>query len=348
MTAFESHAEATAVAEREPLLEVQHLDRSFLLPRRSLTGPRERLHAVRDVSLTLRRGERLGIVGESGSGKSTLARMLVALDRPDSGSIRYLGQDITGLNERQLRAFRRDCQIVFQDPVGSLDPRMKVGSIITEPLRALGVEGDPRDRLAELLTAVGLSMEAADRYPHEFSGGQRQRIAIARALAPRPKVLVADELVSALDVSVRAQILNLLFDLGESYDLTLVLISHDLSVVHRVCDRVAVMYLGSVVELGPTGALFEDPEHPYTRALLEAIPTLDSGLPTPPPPVHETQARGDASSSCAYTPRCPLVHERCHREAPALRGPAGMGEAEHLAACHLAFEPTSTQEDVRR
>ena len=340
MTSAQPLGGATATPVEEPLLAVSHLERSFTLPRQSLLGPRRRLRAVQDVSLALQRGERLGIVGESGSGKSTLARMLVALDRPDSGSIRYRGREITGLSERDLRDFRRDCQIVFQDPVGSLDPRMRVRSIITEPLRALGIDEDPEARLSELLEAVALPAEAADRYPHEFSGGQRQRIAIARALAPRPKVLIADELVSALDVSVRAQILNLLFDLGESYDLTLVLISHDLSVVHRVCDRVAVMYLGSVVELGPTGALFGAPEHPYTRALLEAIPTLDSALPTPPPPSHGRASPAEPPAGCAYTTRCPLVHDRCHVEAPALRGPADPPvEPAHLAACHLAFGP---------
>ena len=211
----------------------------------------------------MRRGETFGVVGESGSGKSTLVRLLLGLEQPDEGSVRYLGGDL-----------RREVQVVFQDPVSSLDPRMRVRQIVAEPLTVMHLPGDHRARADELLQAVGLPPGSGDRYPHEFSGGQRQRIAIARALAPRPQVLLADEPVSALDVSVRAQILNLLEDLRTGFDLTLVLVSHDLSVVRHMCDRTAVMYLGEMVELGPTADLFAHPQHAYTKQLLEAIPRL--------------------------------------------------------------------------
>ena len=203
------------------------------------------------------------MVGESGSGKSTLVRLLLGLERPDSGTVSYRGPNL-----------RRDVQVVFQDPVSSLDPRMRVRQIVEEPLRVMGSDGSRRARVDDLLEAVGLPAGSADRFPHEFSGGQRQRIAIARALAPRPRVLLADEPVSALDVSVRAQILNLLEDLRSGFDLTLVLVSHDLSVVRHMCDRTAVMYLGEMVELGPTAELFQQPRHTYTRELLDSIPRL--------------------------------------------------------------------------
>ena len=320
-----------------PPLEVDDVSRSFRLARTSLRGPPPRLHALRGVSLSLAEGERLGVVGESGSGKSTLARLLVALDHPQVGSVRYRGQEIAHAGERELRDFRRRVQIIFQDPTGSLDPRLRVRDLVTEPLRALGVEEDHEARLQELLDAVGLPAGSADRYPHEFSGGQRQRVAIARALAPRPEVLIADEPVSALDVSVRAQILNLLFDLGEAYDLSLVLISHDLSVVHHVCDRVAVMYLGAIVEIGPTSDLFARPQHPYTQSLLRAIPTLFGGLPEATPAPDAPVSSTDLPTGCAFANRCPLVHDLCLTEAPPLHtGEDGGG---HGAACHLAFTP---------
>src|SRR5581483_11822810 len=209
------------------------------------------------------RGEPLGVVGESGSGKTTLMRLLLGLERPDQGTVSYLGKDL-----------RREVQVVFQDPASALDPRMRVAEIITEPLRVLRLPGDRQARLFELLDAVGLPRDAAGRYPHEFSGGQRQRIAIARALAPHPRVLIGDEPVSALDVSVRAQILNLLEDLRAGFDLTLVLVSHDLSVVRHMCERVLVMSRGEVVEQGPSREIFRSPKHPYTRLLLDSIPTL--------------------------------------------------------------------------
>ena len=246
------------------LFRVEHVTRRFPLPRTRLFGPRRSLTAVDDVSLVLRREETLGLVGESGSGKTTLMTLLLGLERPDQGSITYLGQSL-----------RRDVQVVFQDPASALDPRMRVDQIIMEPLHVLRIPGDHRTRLAELMDAVGLPLAYARRYPHEFSGGQRQRIAIARALAPRPRVLIGDEPVSALDVSVRAQILNLLEDLRVGFHLTLLLVSHDLSVVRHMTDRVMVMQQGRVVEEGVTREVFRAPRHPYTRLLLESIPRLN-------------------------------------------------------------------------
>lgn len=239
--------------------------------------------AVDGVSLTVASGQRLGIVGESGSGKSTLIRMLAALDSPTSGTIMFRGRDITGARERDLGELRAAVQLVFQDPRSSLDPRMRVGDIITEPLRSRllrvrkDVPTDPKARLAEVIAAVGLPPDSATRYPHEFSGGERQRIAIARALAPAPDVLIADEPVSALDVSVRAQVLNLLNDLVSSYGLTLIMVSHDLSVVRHVCDSVIVMRNGRIEESGPTAEVYANPKAPYTAELLAAVPTIRLG-----------------------------------------------------------------------
>ncbi|MFI7419828.1 ATP-binding cassette domain-containing protein [Nonomuraea sp. NPDC049684] len=258
------------------LIEARRLSRVYRRPRTSLTRPGAPVHALREVSLTVRRGERFGIVGESGSGKSTLLRLLCGLDRPTGGSVVFDGREITGLPERRLRFLRENLQIVFQDPMSSLDPRMRVRDLVAEPLVALGLPVG--GRVAELLEAVGLPASAADRYPHQFSGGQRQRIAVARALAPRPKVLVADEPVSALDVSVRGQILNLLADLVDELGLTLVFVSHDLSVVRHVCETVAVMSGGEIVETGPVDDVWAAPRHPYTRDLLQAVPTLEGLL----------------------------------------------------------------------
>jgi ABC-type glutathione transport system ATPase component len=247
----------------ETLFTVQHVTRQYALPRTSLFGPNTLLKAVDDVSFELKREETLGIVGESGSGKTTLMKLLLGLERCDSGTVTYHGKSL-----------RHEVQVVFQDPASALDPRMRVGDIILEPLRVLRTGGDNAARLTELMEAVGLPLGYARRYPHEFSGGQRQRIAIARALAPRPKVLIGDEPVSALDVSVRAQILNLLEDLRLGFQLTLILVSHDLSVVRHMTDRVLVMQQGRVVEEGPTGQVFRAPRHPYTRLLLDSIPRL--------------------------------------------------------------------------
>ncbi len=261
----------------EPLIAVRDLHRVYLRPRTSLRRPPPRVAALRGVSFDISAGQRFGIVGESGSGKSTLLRLLCALDTPTSGSIRFAGREITGRPERELRFLRREMQIVFQDPMGSLNPRMRVRDIICEPLVAQG-HRHRSGRLRELLAAVGLQPDAGDRFPHQFSGGQRQRISIARALATSPSVLVADEPVSSLDVSVRAQILNLLADLVAEYSLTLVFVSHDLSVVQRVCDTVAVLHDGELVELGPTSQLYDAPRHPYTRRLVASIPTVRRAL----------------------------------------------------------------------
>jgi ABC-type glutathione transport system ATPase component len=245
------------------LFRAEHLTRRFWLPRARLFGPRRALTAVDDVSFELAREETLGVVGESGSGKTTLMKLLLGLERPDEGQVTYIGSSL-----------RREVQVVFQDPSSALDPRMRVEDIILEPLRILRIEEDHQARLRELLEATGLPPTSARRYPHEFSGGQRQRIAIARALAPRPRVLIGDEPVSALDVSVRAQILNLLEDLRVGFQLTLVLVSHDLSVVRHMTDRVLIMQHGKIVEEGPTLEVFRAPEHPYTRLLLDSIPRL--------------------------------------------------------------------------
>ncbi|MGP3941418.1 MULTISPECIES: ATP-binding cassette domain-containing protein [Streptomyces] len=258
-------------------ISVRDVTRDYRRPRTSLRHPSPPVHALRGISFAVPAGQRFGIVGESGCGKSTLLRILAGLDRPTSGSVAIDGRDITGLRERQLRFVRERLQLVFQDPMSSLDPRMRVGDIVAEPLVAQG-HGNRRERVAELLEAVGLRADAADRYPHQFSGGQRQRISIARALAPRPKIIVADEPVSALDVSVRAQVLNLIADLVDELNLTLVFVSHDLSVVRHVCDRVAVMHNGQIVETGATEQVYEDPQHSYTRRLISAVPTLGKAL----------------------------------------------------------------------
>ncbi|MGW7689794.1 ATP-binding cassette domain-containing protein [Streptomyces asiaticus] len=258
-------------------VSVRDVTRDYQRPRTSLLRPSPPVQALRGVSFSVPQGQRFGIVGESGCGKSTLLRILAGLDRPTSGSVAIDGRDITGLRERQLKFVRERLQLVFQDPMSSLDPRMRVGDIVAEPLVAQGL-GNRRERVAELLEAVGLRADAANRYPHQFSGGQRQRISIARALAPRPKIIVADEPVSALDVSVRAQVLNLIADLVDELSLTLVFVSHDLSVVRHVCDRVAVMHAGQIVETGATEQVYEDPQHSYTRRLIAAVPTLGKAL----------------------------------------------------------------------
>ena len=258
-------------------LSVRDVTRDYRRPRTSLLHPSAPVHALRGVSFDVAAGERFGIVGESGCGKSTLLRIIAGLDRPTTGKVVVEGREITNLRERQLQFLRERLQLVFQDPMGSLDPRMRVRDIIGEPLVAQD-RGGRRERVGELLQAVGLRPDAADRYPHQFSGGQRQRISIARALAPRPHILVADEPVSALDVSVRAQVLNLIADLVDELSLTLVFVSHDLSVVRHICDRVAVMHQGQIVELGPIDEVYNNPQHPYTRKLIAAIPTLAKAL----------------------------------------------------------------------
>jgi len=260
-----------------PLLRVENLVREYVLPRERLFQPPPRVHALNGVSFTIEAGRSLGIVGESGSGKSTLARLVMALDAPTAGRVLLQGRDLHALPHAELRRARRDFQMVFQDPYGSLDPRQTVERIVTEPLAAQGDvdRAEQHRRAAEALDAVGLRRNDLGKYPHEFSGGQRQRIAIARALITRPRLIVADEPVSALDVSVQAQVLNLMQDLQAAFGITYMLISHDLAVVHHLCDDVAVLWQGRIVEQGPPEQLFRAAQHPYTRTLLEAVPEAE-------------------------------------------------------------------------
>jgi peptide/nickel transport system ATP-binding protein len=257
-----------------PLLQVDHLVREYALPRETLWGTPAKVRALDGVSFAIEAGRSLGIVGESGSGKSTLARLVMALDQPTSGSVRLLGRDLHALPREALRQARRDIQMVFQDPYGSLDPRQTIARIVAEPLAAQAdtSRDEQRQRTGDAVQSVGLRASDLQKYPHEFSGGQRQRIAIARALITRPRLIVADEPVSALDVSVQAQVLNLMQDLQVQLGITFMLISHDLAVVHHLCDEVAVLWQGRIVEQGPPERLFRAAEHPYTRALLEAVP----------------------------------------------------------------------------
>jgi peptide/nickel transport system ATP-binding protein len=268
-----STSEAAPLVQLEHLVHVEHLTKRYRLPRERLFAPPRFVPALTGVSLTVRAGRSLGIVGESGSGKSTLARLIMALERPTAGTVNMLGRDLNQLAPGLLRAARRDFQMVFQDPYGSLDPRQSVARIIAEPLTVIDAartRTEQREQVALVLEAVGLRRADLDKYPHEFSGGQRQRIAIARALVTRPKLIVADEPVSALDVSVQAQVLNLLADLQRQFGVTFILISHDLAVVDHLCDDVIVLYQGQIVEQGDPSQLFVRPTHPYTQALVEA------------------------------------------------------------------------------
>ena len=257
-----------------PLVKVENLVREYTMPREKLFEPPGKVHALNDVSFTIESGRSLGIVGESGSGKSTLARLVMALDKPTSGRVLMSGRDLHTLPREELRLARRDFQMVFQDPYGSLDPRQTIERIVTEPLAAQGgaSRNELKTRAAQALDSVGLRSNDLGKYPHEFSGGQRQRIAIARALITKPKLIVADEPVSALDVSVQAQVLNLMQDLQANFGITYMLISHDLAVVHHLCEEVAVLWQGRIVEQGPPERLFSAAQHPYTRALIEAVP----------------------------------------------------------------------------
>ncbi len=320
------------------LVECRRLTKEFPIHRGLLRRRVGAIRAVDRVDLALEAGECVALVGESGSGKTTLARCLVRLIEPTSGQILFRGEDLLALRGGELRRRRREFQIVFQDPYGSLDPRMRVGRILAEPLEvhALVPHRDRRRRVAELLELVGLPASAAERYPHEFSGGQRQRIGIARALATQPSLLVADEPVSALDVSVQAQIVNLLMRLRRQLGLTLLIIAHDLRVVRRIADRVAVMYLGRIVEQAATKDLFSRPQHPYTVSLLSAVPEVDTArrrrrivlsgeLPSPANP----------PTGCAFHPRCPIAEARCRKDEPALAETA----TGHDAACFFPGEP---------
>lgn len=262
-----------------PLLQVTDLVRTYTLPREHLFRPPGQVQALRGVSFTMATGRSLGVVGESGSGKSTLARLVMALDAPTAGSVQLLGRDLHQLAPEALRVARRDFQMVFQDPYGSLDPRQTVARIVTEPLQAQGEtsRAAQREQAGAVLAQVGLRSTDLDKYPHEFSGGQRQRIAIARALITRPRLIVADEPVSALDVSVQAQVLNLMQDLQQSFGITYMLISHDLAVVNHLCDEVVVLYQGQIVERGAPTELFRNAQHPYTRTLVAAVPQVQPG-----------------------------------------------------------------------
>ena len=321
-----------------PFLEVEGLAKHFPAGARALGRPRRLLKAVDGVSFSLERGGSLGLVGESGCGKSTTARVLVGLHRATAGSVKLDGVELTTLSRRERRPYARRMQMIFQDPYASLDPRQTVASTLEEPLRIHGL-GKPRERRLRalaLLEAVGLNPRHVNRYPHEFSGGQRQRIGIARALALEPELIVCDEPVSALDVSIQAQILNLLEELQRRFGLAYLFIAHDLAVVRHVCDSIAVMYLGKVVELAERDALFSAPRHPYTQALLSAVPLPD--------PVAEAERRrvvleGDVPSpldppaGCAFHPRCPargqVEGDLCERSVPSLTGEG------HRSACHL-------------
>jgi peptide/nickel transport system ATP-binding protein len=318
------------------ILTAKGLRREFVTKKPFFGAPTV-VKAVDGVDLEIQKGETFAIVGESGCGKSTLARLLVRLIDPTEGEVWYEGTDIAHIPADGMRALRRDLQFVFQDPFSSLNPRMTVGALIEEPLRAHGI-GDAierRQRVAELLTRVGLTPAHADRFPHEFSGGQRQRIGIARALATGPKVLIGDEPVSALDVSIQAQVINILEDLKEEFGLTLVIIAHDLAVIRHMADRVAVMYLGEIVEVAPAADLFAGPRHPYTEALLAAIPIASVGARRA-----ETRLSGDLPnpidppSGCRFHTRCPYAENRCAQSRPTL-SPAGDGRA---VACHRAEE----------
>ena len=317
-----------SAAGGDPVLEIDHVSKRYRTHRGA--SAEEGVHALADVSLAVRPGESLGIIGESGSGKSTLVRMLLALEEPTSGEVRFRGDRVSGRPEREITPLRRAVQVVFQDPMASLDPRMRIRSTIAEPLRALKIEGDHTARVRDLLAQVGLPSDAGESYPHEFSGGQRQRIAIARALAPHPEVLIADEPVSALDVSVRAQVLNLLGQLRAEFGLTLVFVSHDMSVIRYICDRVAVIYRGRIVEVAETSDLYRRPAHPYTQTLLAAVPRI--GEPLPPEP-DRGEAEQRPSSGCAFAPRCPIAIDRCWTERPELAPVSTGGSGE--AACHV-------------
>ena len=318
---------------KEVLLQVTDLVKWFPVKKWFFEKPAN-VKAVDGVSFDVYKGETLGIAGESGCGKSTLLRTLLRLIQPTSGTLHYDGVDITHMRKKDLRKIRQHMQIVFQDPFSALDGRMKVGKIIEEPLIINGLFPNKKERMArvaQLMEQVGLDASYMDRYPHEFSGGQRQRIVIARALATNPQLLVCDEAVSTLDVSVRAQVLNLLADLQEELQLTYLFISHDLSVIEHICDRVAIMYLGKIVEIGDKDDIFNNPQHPYTKALLSAIPKvgefdrtdriiIEGDIPSPV----------DPPSGCRFHTRCPYATETCKTDPPV----ADLGNG-HMVACHL-------------
>jgi len=321
---------------RTPLLKVQNLVKRFPIKGGLFSRVVDHVHAVDGVSFELAAGETLGVVGESGCGKSTTGRCILRLIEPTSGEVSFAGRSVTAANKGELRALARDMQIIFQDPYASLNPRMTVGAIIGEALtihKLTKTAGEYRDRIVQLLETVGLAADHMRRFPHEFSGGQRQRIGIARALAVSPKLIVCDEAVSALDVSIQAQVINLLEDLRSQFDLSYIFIAHDLSVVEHISHRVAVMYLGRIVEIAPSKALYTNPLHPYTEALLSAVPIPDPSVKRKriplqgdvPSPIHPPQG-------CHFHTRCPIAkHPLCSTEKPMLKQ-SGEG---HWVACHL-------------
>ncbi|HEY4808900.1 MAG TPA: oligopeptide/dipeptide ABC transporter ATP-binding protein [Roseiarcus sp.] len=317
-----------------PLLEVSSIVKTY---RVAGVGPFARKNArpaLAGVSFSMQQGRSFGVVGESGSGKSTLARIALALDKPDSGVVRLQGHSLFDLPRRELRAARAHMQMVFQDPYGSLDPRQRVEKIVAEPLAALGGAGraERRARVQASLEAVGLKASDALKHPHEFSGGQRQRIAIARALITRPRLVVADEPVSALDVSVQAQTLNLMSDLEREAGVTFLLISHDLAVVAHICETTAVMYRGRIVEIGETDALFAHPAHPYTRELVDATPRLDQPTRAPLAPAN---GGPEIAEGCPYASRCAFARPLCREDAPALEA---KGDGSRKVACHYPLD----------
>ncbi len=320
----------------QPLLQVSHLVKHFPGSRRAPGRRRDVVHAVQDVSLSVWPGETVGIVGESGCGKSTTARMMIRLIDPTAGQIEFKGQDITRLSARAMRPLRRDMQLIFQNPYSCLNPRKTVGQSIASPMKIHGIGGDLHARVGELLERVGLSPDFAGRFPHEFSGGQRQRVGIARALSLRPSLIVCDEPVSALDVSIQAQILALLGSLQEDLGVAYVFISHDLAVIRQICDRVAVMYAGRIVEMGDVETIFSQPRHPYTLELLAAVPgprrRHRAGAQT-----EDSEPAGSTTGGCLYRDRCPRRQERCVAEAPEL-APSADGSESSLVACHFPVE----------
>ncbi|WDV96847.1 ABC transporter ATP-binding protein [Brevibacillus parabrevis] len=324
----------TADQTKKPLLEVQNLKQHFPIKGGILGRTVNHVKAVDDVSFTIFEGETLSIVGESGCGKSTTGRAILRLDEPTSGSVFFEGKDLLAMSKSQMRSMRKDLQVIFQDPFASLNPRQSVAQILSEALAIQNIvpANQRRERIIELLSHVGLRPDQIDRFPHEFSGGQRQRIGIARALAMQPKLIICDEAVSALDVSIQAQVLNLLKSLQKEFKLTYLFISHDLGVVRHISDRVMVMYLGKVVEIADKKSLFDSPQHPYTQALLSAIPVPDVSKKQ-----ERIILRGDVPSpinppqGCRFHTRCPLAVERCKTEVPALTNV----HSTHQVACHL-------------
>ncbi|MFB5266368.1 ABC transporter ATP-binding protein [Paenibacillus enshidis] len=323
-----------AMAAEQPLLEVKELKKYYPVPKGWFSKTESYVRAVDGLTFEVHAGETLGIVGESGCGKSTAGQLITQLLEPTAGEIIFAGRKLTGMNEESVRRIRRDLQFVFQDPFSSLNPRMKVLDIVAEPLIVHGLAKGKqlRTEVIRLLETVGLGEHHADRHPHEFSGGQRQRIGIARALALKPKLIVCDEPVSALDVSIQAQILNLLKDLQDQFQLTYIFIAHGLPSVKHISDRIAVMYLGKIVELAERDQLFHRPKHPYTEALLSSVPVPDPRLRKKRVPLSgEPPSPANPPQGCAFHPRCPYAQDLCRQVAPPLESK----ESGQLAACHF-------------